>query len=120
MYSARLFLRRVLIGEGLAVLLHFKLDLTPDVREFLLQQGRRQIEAVFLIERVEQLALQLAAGMAGEFALHHLLYARLEISEAINAKALGEFVIQLKLTGASMDFTVTEKLASLPARFAAA
>ena len=68
----------------------------PDVVELLLDHLRRQLEGVHGIELVEQLALDLLAGLHAIAGLDLLADRVAELVEQFEAEPLGEFVIDLE------------------------
>ena len=84
-------------GEGAALLLEVVLDRLPDVLELLIDQRRRQLELVALVERVEQLALELRAARAGVLLRDAALHGLAQLGERLQAELLGERVIDRHL-----------------------
>ena len=65
--------------------------------EFLLDQRRRRLELVALVELVEQRALELLARRAGVLALDALLDRVAQLVEQFKAERLGELVVDRDL-----------------------
>jgi hypothetical protein len=65
----------------------------------LLDQRRRRLELVAVVETVEQRALDALAGGAGELGDQALARGFLQLVERFEAKRLGELVVDLSLAG---------------------
>src|SRR5690606_10786216 len=85
------------VSEGAASASEVVVDLGPDVVELSVDQLRRSLELVGLIQRVEQLALGLLAGNRAVLALDLALHDFAELLEALKTELLGDFVVQLEL-----------------------
>src|SRR6478735_3681181 len=101
--SLGLVLGGALVLEGAVVRLHVADDLRPHGRELLLDEGRRQLEAVLGVEGVQKLLLHLAAGLGVEIALDGIADRVLELVQGLHAEALGHLVVDLQLAR-SLDF----------------
>src|SRR4029077_18988951 len=66
---AGLLLGGALVSKGAALRLEVAFDGAPDGVEFLLEQARRRLEFVALVELIEQRAFELLPRGAGMFAL---------------------------------------------------
>ncbi len=86
----------VFIFEGLAGFVHFSQNLTPDILEFLLKKGRRNVELVQLVHLVEQLALNALAGHLTILGNDLILDQALEGFKGFNAQLGGEFVVEFQ------------------------
>ena len=87
-------LRGVLVGEAAARGLLLARHLRPDRIELLIDQALRQFEGIERVELVEELALDLVARSAGDSrprSASRIIC--LELVEALEAEALGEFVV---------------------------
>ena len=78
-------------GRALALQLGF--DLTPDVLELRIDHALRQIEAVGLVERVENAALHVGPAGARIVGLELIAHALLQHVERVEAELLGEIVV---------------------------
>ena len=99
-YSSRASSSRLaLVGEGLARALEVVLQLLPDGGELVVDQRRRQLELVRLLQLVEQLALQLQARGVGVLAGDLRADQLLQLRDAFGAQRLGERVVDLRTHG---------------------
>ena len=112
----RLLLGLALVGEGLAGPLQVVLELLPDAVELVVDQRRRQLELVRLLELVEQLALELHARGVWRTRADLPPTSSLACASAFGAERLGELVVDRRArTGFATSLTLTSKSASLPA-----
>ena len=88
-----------LVLEGLAAVLQVLLDLRPHGGELLVDKARRQLEGVLAVERVEQLLLELAAGLRLVIGTDRLGDGLLQLLQVVHAEALGELIVDLGLAG---------------------
>ena len=98
-FGARLFFRRLLVGEGAAGGFEVAVDLAPDVVELGLDQLRRRLELVGSVELVEQLALDLLARHRAELALDLAAHDLAQALQRFQAEVLGRLVVDLECAG---------------------
>ena len=95
---ARLLLGGPLVRKGTALLFEVVFDRRPDVVEFLLDQARRRLEFVVLVELIEHRPLELLARSRGVLALDALAQRVPQLAQRIQSEALGEVIVQSDLT----------------------
>ena len=86
-FGARLFLGRLLVGEGLAGAFEVAVHLVPDVGELGFDELGGRFELVDAVELVEQLALDLLARHRAELALDLAAHDLAQLARAIPGRA---------------------------------
>src|SRR5438034_782713 len=92
--------RQLIAGRRLAGDLQLILEGVPDALELGLDQPLRQIELVDLVERIEDIALELHCRHLGEFPSDALADGLPELGDVFEANLLGELVVEDGLLGA--------------------